>query len=328
VNTAAAVTTATAVTAADLAAVVAGHLREAASQLRPDVLAALKQACTQERSEQGRRVLEQLVENAQVAAADDVPCCQDTGTVWVSIEAGADACAALQLSGLQEAIDAEVAQVFAEQGLRASTLRDALLDRSNPGTNTPAFVELQLNAQLPREQIVVHTMLKGAGSDNASRVVMLPPAAGEEGIEAALLKTLHQNSSSCPPLIIGIGVGATFDTVAALSKHALLQPLNTLNTALNTAPGTTLGITPNTAPGTTSDTTPSALQSSNPRLAALEARLLAAANATGIGPAGLGGDTTALGVRIATAPCHIAALPVAINLCCHALRSRSTILVG
>lgn len=259
-------------------------IAEAAVTLRPDVLAALRAAAKTETSERGRRVLSQLVENAEIASADRVPLCQDTGTVWVRVTVGADEC----LTGdLHAEVDRAVAEAYRADALRMSTVRDALLDRSNPGDNSPAFIQV---SQRPGTGATVDVMLKGGGSDNASVLAMLDPAAGWPGVRDLVVDTVRRKATgACPPLLIGVGVGATFDKVGALSKSALLR-------SVGQAPA-------------------------DARLAPLERELLEAVNATGIGPAGLGGATTALAVHIATAPCHIAALPVAVNMGCSAVRS-------
>jgi fumarate hydratase subunit alpha len=273
------------VDAAAIARAVHDAVGEAASTLRPDVLAALEAAVATETSERGRRVLAQLVENARIAAEDGVPLCQDTGTVRVRIELGVGECLD---TGLQAAVDAAVASAYADFGLRASVVRDALLDRSNTGENTPAFIEFAARAGTGAR---VEVMLKGGGSDNASAVAMLDPSAGEDGVVRAVVDAVTaKGASACPPLLVGVGVGGTFDTVAGLAKRALVRRIG---------------------------------EAGEPRVAALEARLLAAVNVTGIGPGGLGGSTTALAVHVATAPCHIACLPVAINLGCYAVRSAS-----
>ncbi len=269
---------------AQIARAVAASIREVAVQIRPDYLAALDAALERERSPRGRQVLQQLAENSRIAAADGVPACQDTGTVWVLVELGEDACVC---GDLKEAVDAAVAEAYREAGLRMSVVRDALVDRTNTGDNTPAFVEIAFRKGAGSR---VHVMLKGGGSDNASRVVMLAPGDGEDGIERAVLEAVEAKATSaCPPLVIGVGVGTTFDKVGGLAKRALLRRVGE--------------------------------PSGDARVAELEARILAAVNATGIGPGGLGGDTTALAVHIDTAPCHIAALPVAVNLGCCAMRS-------
>jgi len=258
----------------------------AADSLRPDALIALRAAAQAERSPRGRAVLEQLIENARIAETDCVPLCQDTGTVWVRVELGSEEC----LTGdLQAAVDRAVAEAYRAAKLRMSVVADALLDRTNTGDNTPAFVEVVTGAR-KGTGATVHVMLKGGGSDNASRVVMLTPGAHEAGVRQAVLEAVEARATgACPPLLIGVGVGSTFDKVAGLAKRALLRPI---------------GSPP-----------------ADPRLVQLEAEILSAVNATGIGPAGLGGDTTALAVHIVTAPCHIAAMPVAVNMGCSAIRS-------
>jgi len=268
-----------------IAAAVGGCIAEAAFTLRADVVNALEAAVLTERSERGRAVLAQLLDNAGIAAADRVPLCQDTGTVWVRVTLGADE----SLGGdLQCAVDAAVAAAFAENALRMSVVRDALWDRTNTRDNTPAFIEL---ASRPGRGARIDIMLKGGGSDNASVVAMLDPSAGEDGVfETVVAAVRSKGASACPPLLVGVGVGSTFDRVGALAKHALLRPVG---------------------------------KAGDPRAAAFETRLLAAVNATGIGPGGLGGTTTAIAVHVETAACHIAALPVAVNMGCCAVRSAS-----
>lgn len=259
-------------------------VRSAAVTLRPDVATALRLAHDRERSERGRAVLGQLLANAEIAARDGVPLCQDTGTVWVWVELGAEECLRVPL---QPVVDAAVARAYSDGSLRMSIVRDALLDRTNTGDNTPASFDLTLR---PGRGATVHVMLKGGGSDNASAVAMLAPSAGMAGVREFILTTVAEKATgACPPLVVGAGVGGTFDTVAKLAKKALLRPVGE--------------------------------RADDPRLAAFETDVLDAVNATGIGPAGLGGDTTALDVSVVTAPCHIAALPVAVNLGCSAVRS-------
>jgi fumarate hydratase class I/fumarate hydratase subunit alpha len=259
-------------------------IEEAAVTLRSDVRAAIARAIETEASERGRSVLLQLLENADIACTDRVPLCQDTGTVRVRIIAGEDADLP---SGIQGIADDTVTRAYTDFGLRMSTVRDALLDRTNPGDNTPAFVDL---VRAPGSGIRVNVMLKGGGSDNASALAMLPPSAGLAGVKAFVLETVAARATgACPPLVIGVGVGGTFDTVAGLAKKALLRQVGS--------------------------------PAASPAAGAIEADLLAAVNATGIGPAGLGGTTTALAVHLVTAPAHIAALPVAVNLGCCAMRS-------
>ena len=255
-----------------------------ASILPPDILEALIAARDRETHERAKIVLDQLVLNAQIANEDHVPICQDTGTVWLCLEVGPDI--ALTANVFSK-VDQSVAAGFINSKLRKSVVRDALFDRTNTGDNTPAFCELRLVDEPGVARL--HMMLKGGGSDNASRVVMLTPNAGKQGVIDTVLSCVEEKAANaCPPLVVGVGVGGTFDKVAGLSKLALMRPLN--------------------------------VAAPDPETAAFEQELLEAINATGIGAGGLGGDTTALGVRVKTAPCHIAALPVAVNMGCSALR--------
>ncbi|MGI6216449.1 MAG: fumarate hydratase [Coriobacteriales bacterium] len=262
-----------------------------ATSMRPDVLSAIKDARSIESSERAKQVLDMIIKNDEIARRDSVPLCQDTGTVWVYLEVGDQ----MSVPGdIFSEVDGAVARAYESARLRMSLLRDALVDRTNTGDNTPAFTEIGFR---PGKGATLHVMLKGGGSDNASRVVMLPPGAGYDGIKDQVVKCVREKASSaCPPLLIGIGVGATFDKVGGLAKKALLRPVGSHN--------------------------------ADPRVAELEVDLLEAVNATGMGPAGLGGDTTAVAVNVKTAPCHIAALPLAINMGCCAMRSASMELVG
>lgn len=263
---------------------------QSAVGLRPDVRTAIEAALGRESGPRARSVLAQMLENDRIARAERVPLCQDTGTVWVRLEVGCElSCPGDALS----LVDDAVARAFRDARLRKSVLTDALFDRTNTGDNTPAFAEV---AFLPGNGATVHVMLKGGGSDNASRVCMLAPGAGAAGVAEAVLACVREKAANaCPPLIVGVGVGATFDKVGGLSKRALLRGVG--------------------AP------------SASPEAAAFEQGLLDEINATGIGPAALGGDVTALAVHLETAPCHIAALPVAVNMGCCAMRSASIELV-
>lgn len=255
----------------------------AATTLRPDVEAALVVAAGSERSARGRSVIDALLANARIATADKVPLCQDTGTVWVRIEVGTQEC----LTGdVPAEVNSAIAAAYRDAALRMSVARDALLDRTNTGDNTPAFIDMVWR---PGTGATVSVMLKGGGSDNASRVAMLDPDAGFEGVRDLVLSVVSEKATgACPPLLVGVGVGSTFDKVGGLAKKALLRTIGE--------------------------------PSGDERVDRFEAELLAAVNATGIGPAGLGGDTTALAVHVLTAPCHIAALPVAVNMGCCAVR--------
>ena len=266
---------------------VARVVREAIPQLAFDLPADIEQglvrAAERERDSRAAEVLRLLRENARIAHEDRVAICQDTGSVWVCLEAGPDV---LVAGDALADVNAAVGEAYVQSNLRKSIVKDALFDRANTGDNTPAFCEVKL---VDRPGARLHIMLKGGGSDNASRVVMLTPGAGKQGIVDALLACVREKAANaCPPLIIGIGIGATFDKVAGLAKHALMRPLDVPNPDANAA--------------------------------ALEEELLALVNGTGIGAGALGGATTALGVRVETAPCHIAALPLAINMGCSAMR--------
>ena len=259
-----------------------------ACELPADILAGLAAALEREEAPRGRAVLSQLVENARIARTDHVPICQDTGTVWVSLEAGPGV---LVPADVFADVDDAVARAYDEARLRKSVVRDAILDRANTGDNTPAFCDIHPIDEPGAARL--HIMLKGGGSDNASRVIMLPPGAGRAGIVEEVVRCVREKgANACPPLVIGIGIGGTFDKVAGLAKRALMRPID--------EPAEDEGARE------------------------LEEELLAAVNATGAGPGGLGGATAALAVRVATAPCHIAALPLAINMGCSAMR-RATV---
>ncbi len=263
-------------------------IRSAATRLRPDMLHAIERAYAIARVDQNRSreasVLEQIMENDRIGRADNAPICQDTGSVWVCLEAGDET---MVPADVFAGVDEAVGHAYEEGRLRMSIVRDALFDRTNTRTNTPAFCEIRV---VPGRAVKLHVMLKGGGSDNASRLVMLPPSAGPEGIVAEVVQLVREKAANaCPPLIIGVGVGTTFDKVASLAKHALLRPLGS--------------------------------PAKNEEAGLFEARILEAVNATGIGAGALGGDLTALAVHLETAPCHIAALPLAINMGCCAMRS-------
>lgn len=242
------------------------------------------------RSAQAASILGQVLENAEIGRADGVPICQDTGTVWVCLEVGEQLCVP---GNVFSQVDDAVARAYTDGRLRMSVLADALFNRTNTRTNTPAFCELKL---VPGSGARLHVLLKGGGSDNASRVVMLAPGAGAQGVRQVVLDCVREKAANaCPPLLIGLGVGATFDKVAGLAKHALLREVGS--------------------------------PAQSEEAAAFESELLAEVNALGIGPGALGGTPTALAVHLETAPCHIAALPVAVNMGCCAMRSKSVEIV-
>lgn len=266
-------------------------IRQCAVTLRPDFRKAVE-AAREEAAPESREagVLDRILENARIGATDGVPICQDTGSVWVCLEVGES----LAVPGnIFSRVNDAVARAYTDGRLRMSLVRDALFDRANTGDNTPAFCELKL---VPGDSATLHVLLKGGGSDNASRVVMLPPGAGADSVRRVVLDCVREKAANaCPPLVIGLGVGATFDKVAGLAKHALLREVGS--------------------------------SAASAEAAAFEEELLAEVNALGIGPAALGGAPTALAVHLETAPCHIAALPVAANMGCCAMRSASVQLV-
>ena len=255
-----------------------------ACELPDDVARALRAANADEQSPFACRALGMLVENERIAREDGMPLCQDTGTVWVCLEVGSDVAIA---GDVLSRVDEAVAEAYNAARLRKSVVCDALTDRANTQTNAPAFMEIRTVNEPGVARL--HIMLKGGGSDNASRVTMLVPGAGRQGIIDEVLACVRlKGANACPPLVIGIGIGATFDKVAGLAKHALMRKIGT--------------------------------PAADEEVAAFERELLDAVNASGVGAGGLGGMHTALAVHIETAPCHIAALPLAINMGCSALR--------
>jgi len=249
-----------------------------------DVARALSSASDEEEAPFAKCALSQLIENERIARCDYVPICQDTGTVWVCLEIGSD----IEVAGdVLSRVDEAVGEAYEAAHLRKSVVVDALVNRANTTTNAPAFAEIKMVDEPGVARL--HIMLKGGGSDNASRVTMLVPGAGRRGIIDEVLDCVRaKGANACPPLVIGIGIGATFDKVAGLAKHALMREIGT--------------------------------PSKDSEVAAFERELLEAVNASGVGAGGLGGSHTALAVHIETAPCHIAALPLAINMGCSALR--------
>ncbi len=269
---------------------VAEMSRRANTQLPDDVVQALTRAREDEESAIAREVLDQLLANAERAAETGIPLCQDTGVAVVFVELGQDA----HLTGgpLQDAVDAGVRRGYEEGYLRKSVVRDPLDRSTNTGDNTPAVVHVQI---VPGDEVTLHFAPKGGGSENMSALWMLTPAQGRQGVvEAISSQIAAAGGMPCPPLVLGVGVGGTFEKSALLAKHALLRPLGT--------------------------------PSADEDVAELERDVLAAVNATDVGPMGLGGRTTALAVHIERHPCHIASLPVALNVQCHAARHMTTVI--
>jgi fumarate hydratase subunit alpha len=257
--------------------------------LGEDMLAAFDRALVTERSPAGRNVLAILKENARLARTQQQPYCQDTGFVICFVDIGQD----IHVSGglLDDAINAGVRRGYSEGYLRASIVGDPFL-RKNTGDNTPAVVHIQF---VPGENLTLRVMAKGGGCENRSKYKMCTPAEGIEGVKNFVLDCLKTaGPDACPPLIAGVGVGGTFEKAALLSKRALFRWIGEPN--------------------------------SDQALNALEQELLEKANRLGIGPQGYGGDTTALAIHINTYPCHIASLPVAVTIECHAHRHKEAVL--
>jgi fumarate hydratase subunit alpha len=256
--------------------------------LGEDVVMALQQALEREESTIGKEVLTELIENARIAKAEGIPMCQDTGLAVVFIELGQE----VHLTGgnLIEAINAGIKQGTQDGLLRPSACH--CVTRRNTGDNTPVVIHLEM---VPGDRVRIIVLPKGGGSENMSGVMMLVPSAGLEGVKEFVIKRVKESGANpCPPIIVGVGIGGTFDQVPLIAKKALLRPIGSTN--------------------------------SDPEIAAIEADLLARINDLGIGPSGYGGRTTALAVHIDMIPCHIASLPVAVNIQCHAHRHKEGII--
>jgi fumarate hydratase subunit alpha len=262
---------------------------EANWELEPDMLRAFDRALQKERSDAGRQVLQILKDNAQMARTRRIAYCQDTGFVVCFVELGQD----VHVTGgaLDAAINEGVRQGYTEGYLRASIVRSPF-DRVNTGDNTPAVIHVDV---VPGATLKIMLMAKGGGCENRSKYKMLTPAEGTEGVKAWVIECVRTaGPDACPPLILGVGVGGTFEKAAILSKKALFRELGSPNP--------------------------------DPTLDALEKELLDRANRLGIGPQGYGGDTTAFGIHILAYPCHITSLPVAVTIECHAHRHKGATL--
>ena len=256
---------------------------EANHFLSEDMERAMKQAEKAEQSPLGKQILEQLEENLQIAADDMIPICQDTGRAVIFLEIGQDV--HLQGGSLEDAVNEGVRQGYVKGFLRKSVVKDPLI-RENTKDNTPAVIHYKI---VEGSKVKIKVSPKGFGSENMSRVFMLKPADGVEGVKEAVLTAVKEaGPNACPPMVVGVGIGGTFEKCALMAKEALTREV-----------------------GTHSDI---------PYVKEMEEELLAKINSLGIGPGGLGGTTTALAININTYPTHIAALPVAINICCHVNR--------
>lgn len=256
---------------------------EANHFLSEDMKCAMNSAMETEEASLGKQILGQLQENLQIAGDDMIPICQDTGMAVIFMEIGQGV--HFEGGSLDDAIHEGVRQGYVEGFLRKSVVKDPIY-RENTKDNTPAVVHYEL---VPGDQVKITVAPKGFGSENMSRVFMLKPADGIEGVKNAVLTAVRDaGPNACPPMVVGVGIGGTFEKCALMAKKALIRPVNE--------------------------------RSEIPYVCELERELLEKINRSGIGPGGLGGTTTALAVNINTYPTHIAGLPVAVNICCHVNR--------
>ena len=256
---------------------------EANHFLSPDMEEALKNATLSEKAPLGRQILSQLEENLKIAKEDMIPICQDTGMTVIFLEIGQD----VHFTGgnLEEAVNEGVCQGYLEGYLRKSVVNDPLI-RENTKDNTPAVIHYQIVAG---EKVKITVAPKGFRSENMSRVFMLKPSDGMDGVKNAVITAVKEaGPNACPPMVVGVGIGGTFEKCAIMAKQALTREIN--------------------------------VHSEIPYVMEMERDLLKIINQSGIGPGGLGGSTTALAVNINTYPTHIAGLPVAVNICCHVNR--------
>lgn len=272
--------------ASDITAAVRRLCQEANFDLPDDVLDALRKAVEREESPTGREILRQCLRNARIAREERVPLCQDTGFAVVFLDLGQE----VRIVGgdLTEAVNAGIRKGYAEGYLRKSIVADPLR-RKNTSDNTPAMIHVAI---VPGDRLKITVAPKGGGSENMSAVRMLAPADGEEGIKNFVVEWVKQaGANPCPPVVVGVGIGGTFEGVALLAKKALLRPLGSAHP--------------------------------DPFYARMEKELEERINNLGVGPQGLGGRVTCLGVQIEVFPCHIASLPVAVNLNCHVARHKN-----
>jgi len=256
---------------------------EANYSLSPDMRCVFEKACQEEKSPLGRQILNQLSENLEIAKKDEIPICQDTGMAVVFLEVGQEV--HFEGGSLEEAVQEGIRLGYTEGYLRKSVVGDPVL-RVNTGDNTPGVLYYEI---VPGDRVTIQVAPKGFGSENMSRVFMLKPADGLEGVKNAILTAVKDaGPNACPPMVVGVGIGGTFEKCALMAKHALTRNLKE--------------------------------ESPVPYVRELEKEMLEKINGLGIGPGGLGGTVTAFAVNIETYPTHIAGLPVAVNICCHVNR--------
>ncbi len=252
-----------------------------------DIMCSLEKALGIEDSPVAKSVLSQIIENDKIAAAEEIPLCQDTGMAVLFVEYGDKV--TVSNGSFEDAVQQGVREAYDEGYLRKSVVSDPVFDRVNTRDNTPAIIHTKI---VSGDKIRITAGGKGFGSENMSAIKMLTPAYGVEGVKQFVLDTVRAaGPNPCPPIVVGVGIGGTFERAAQLAKKATFRAIDTRN--------------------------------SDPRYAEMEDELLAKINEMGFGPAGLGGKTTALGVNIETSPTHIAGMPVAVNICCHAARHAS-----
>lgn len=252
-----------------------------------DIMNALETAYKCESSPVGKSVLSQIIENDKIAASEEIPLCQDTGMAVLFVEYGDKV--VIEDGNFEDAVNEGVRQAYGDGYLRKSVVNDPVFDRVNTKDNTPAIIHTRI---VPGDQIKIVAGGKGFGSENMSAIKMVTPSYGIEGVKQFILDTVRTaGPNPCPPIVVGVGIGGTFERAAQLAKQATFRAIDTHN--------------------------------EDERYANLEDELLEEINKMGFGPAGLGGNTTALGVNIETSPTHIAGMPVAVNICCHAARHAS-----
>ena len=272
----------------DIVSVLEKLFIDANYDLSQNVLDTIEKSIDKEESPVGKEVLRELIKNANLARDEHIPICQDTGLAVTFIEVGQD----VHITGgsLIDAVNEGVRRGYAKGYLRKSACHP--FERKNTGDNTPAILHTKI---VPGDKIKITVLPKGGGSENYGSVKMLVPSEGKEGMKSLVLEMVTRGGPNpCPPIIVGVGIGGNFETSALLSKEALMEPLGKRN--------------------------------ENPGIAALEEELLTAINKTGIGPQGYGGTVTALDVHVKMMPCHIASLPVAVNIQCHAHRIKEAII--
>ncbi len=276
--------------AKDVTSTIARLCKEANYFLGEDVLAALRKAREEEESPVARQILDQILENADIAAREELPLCQDCGLAIVFLQIGQE----VHVSGgdLYQAVDEGVRQGYAEGYLRKSAVRQSFSARVNTKDNTPAIIHTEI---VPGDQLKITVAPKGGGSENMSRFVVLKPAQGRQGVVDFVVSAVEEaGSNPCPPTIVGVGIGGSVEKAMILAKRALLRTVGE--------------------------------PSPDPEVAELEKELLQRINETGVGPGGVGGRITSLAVHVETFPAHIASLPVAVNLQCHSARHKEAVL--